>query len=93
MKSATQFVSQVLPSSADAACSQCGESVSVRNVNLLTRMAAAFTQSKYDVHYAAYANVLFGSAGLVLLTEAFVTWAIAARISSWWLFSHERCSQ
>jgi serine/threonine-protein kinase len=56
-----------------------GDPVHARNINLMSRIALVLDRSQYDVQFGAYANMLFGFAAIVLLTEVAVTWIIHAR--------------
>jgi serine/threonine-protein kinase len=52
---------------------QAGEPITARSLNLMDRIASALGRSQYDVQFGAYAQMLFGFAAVVLLTEAAVT--------------------
>jgi hypothetical protein len=46
-----------------------GEPIQARSVNLVDRLASALRRSQYDVHFHAFATVLFGLAAVVFLAE------------------------
>jgi hypothetical protein len=56
-----------------------GESIQARSYNLLVRMAAALDRSRYDVHFAAWGNMLLGFAVVIGLGHIATTTVLLVR--------------
>ena len=64
-----------------------GETIETSSPNLMSRVASILERSGHDTQFGAYANLLFGMAGVGLATEGVATWVNLTKQAHLWAWS------